>query len=68
MSATMGDTLAGPSAKTTNKQLSVSLSVEVYDALQEYRFANRIDRVGGVATKAIITFLQSEGFLPADSE
>ena len=53
-----------------NVQLNTSVSPEVADALQEYRFQNRIEKRGDVLALAVTRFLESENIVvaaPADA-
>ena len=48
-------------------QVSATIPAEVHDALVEYRFDNRIDKMTDVIREAIIDFASREaGYVPAD--
>ena len=50
-------------------QVSTTIPVEVHDALVEYRFDNRIDKMTDVIREAIIDFAFREaGYVPADAD
>ena len=50
-------------------QVSTTIPVEVHDALVEYRFDNRIDKMTDVVREAIIDFASREaGYVPADAD
>ena len=50
-------------------QVSATIPVEVHDALVEYRFDNRIDKMTDVIREAIIDFASREaGYAPADAD
>ena len=50
-------------------QVSATIPVEVHDALVEYRFENRIDKMTDVIREAIIDFASREaGYAPADAD
>ena len=50
-------------------QVSTTIPVEVHDALVEYRFDNRIDKMTDVIREAIIDFASREaGYAPADAD
>ena len=53
----------------TSVQVSTTIPTEVYDALVEYRFDNRIDKMTDVIREAIIDFASREaGYVPADAD
>ena len=53
----------------TGVQVSTTIPAEVYDALVEYRFDNRIDKMTDVIREAIIDFASREaGYVPADAD
>ena len=50
-------------------QVSATIPTEVHDALVEYRFDNRIDKMTDVIREAIIDFASREaGYVPADAD
>ena len=50
-------------------QVSTTIPTEVHDALVEYRFDNRIDKMTDVIREAIIDFASREaGYVPADAD
>ena len=50
-------------------QVSTTIPVEVHEALVEYRFDNRIDKMTDVIREAIIDFASREaGYAPADAD
>ena len=54
---------------TSGIQVSTTIPVEVHDALVEYRFDNRIDKMTDVIREAIIDFAFREaGYVPADAD
>lgn len=54
--------------KSTNKHVSVSIPVEVHDALQAYRWANQIDKFTDVLREALTDFAYRECGLPESVE
>lgn len=42
-------------------QVSTTLSVEAYDALEDYRWTNRINKVSDIVSEAVTFFLESKG-------
>lgn len=42
-----------------NRQLSTSVSPELHAALTDYRFANKIDKLGEVLTQAVTEFVEN---------
>ena len=50
-------------------QVSATIPTEVHEALVEYRFDNRIDKMTNVIREAIIDFASREaGYVPADTD
>ena len=50
-------------------QVSATIPTEVHDALVEFRFDNRIDKMTDVIREAIIDFASREaGYVPADAD
>ena len=50
-------------------QVSTTIPVEVHEALVEYRFDNRIDKMTDVIREAIIDFASREaGYVPAEAD
>ena len=50
-------------------QVSTTIPTEVHDALVEFRFGNRIDKMTDVIREAIIDFASREaGYVPADAD
>ena len=53
----------------TGVQVSATIPVEVHEALVEFRFDNRIDKMTDVIREAIIDFASREtGYAPADAD
>ena len=53
----------------TGIQVSATIPLEVHEALVEYRFDNRIDKMTDVIREAIIDFASREaGYVPADAD
>ena len=53
----------------TGVQVSTTIPTEVHEALVEYRFDNRIDKMTAVIREAIIDFASREaGYVPADAD
>ena len=53
----------------TGVQVSATIPLEVNEALVEYRFDNRIDKMTDVVREAIIDFASREaGYVPADAD
>ena len=50
-------------------QVSATIPTEVHEALVEYRFDSRIDKMTDVIREAIIDFASREaGYVPADAD
>ena len=50
-------------------QVSATIPAEVHDALVEYRFDRRIDKMTDVIREAIIDFASREaGYVPAEAD
>ena len=50
-------------------QVSTTIPAEVHEALVEFRFVNRIDKMTDVIREAIIDFASREaGYVPADAD
>ena len=50
-------------------QVSTTIPTEVYNALVEYRFDNRIDKMTDVIREALIDFaFRAVGYVPADAD
>lgn len=50
-------------------QVSTTIPAEVHEALVEFRFGNRIDKMTDVIREAIIDFASREaGYVPADAD
>ena len=50
-------------------QVSTTIPIEVHEALVEYRFDNRIDKMTDVIREAIIDFASREaGYVPAEAD
>ena len=56
MARTMVDEIGTDEAKRKNRAVSASISPELYDALEEYRWANRM-KVSGVIIAALNAYL-----------
>lgn len=50
-----------------NKQVSVSVSPEKFAALEDYRWANRINKTNDVVALAVEEFITNHGITVADA-